>query len=49
MDPMWLIPIAVLLFFLWAGWKVRRRSPNPPGAGGRRSDSHSFYDGGSAG
>lgn len=48
MDPLWLLPIAVVLFFLWAGWKVRRRRPDPLGDPGHRRDSHSFYDGGSA-
>lgn len=46
MNLMWLIPIAVLAFFLWAGWKSRRRSPNPPDNETHRRGDGAYYSGG---
>ena len=31
MDPLWLIPIALVIFFAWAGWALGKRGPNRPG------------------
>jgi hypothetical protein len=31
MDPWWLIPIVLVIFFAWAGWVLKRRGPNRPG------------------
>lgn len=45
MDAMWLIPIAALLFFVWAGWTLRKRSANRPGQDAMPRDPHSYYDG----
>ena len=31
MDPLWLIPILLVVFFAWAGWVFHRRGSNRPG------------------
>jgi hypothetical protein len=46
MDAMWLIPLAVFLLILWAGWVLRRRSPNRPGEDGTRREDWAKYHGG---